>query len=77
MTATAAPVYFESTDASRESAVSVSTLHKYERQGLIRPLRTASGRRLYSPDDLEIVKALRRQRERQAVRAGGRDPQAA
>lgn len=45
---------------SRQTAVSVSTLRLWEDQyGLLSPLRTAGGTRLYSASDLERVRRIR------------------
>lgn len=51
---------FKIGSASRQSAVSVSTLRLWEEQyGLLSPLRTAGGTRLYSMADIERARRIR------------------
>jgi MerR family transcriptional regulator/heat shock protein HspR len=40
--------------------VAVQTIRMYEKQGLILPLRTQTGRRMYSLNDLEKLRCIRR-----------------
>lgn len=46
--------------AARILKVSVHSLRQYEREGLILPYKTDSGRRLYSELELEKVRCIRR-----------------
>jgi DNA-binding transcriptional MerR regulator len=46
-------------ELSRRCGVSVRMLRYYERQGLLRPARRASGYRLYSDADLLAVRRIR------------------
>lgn len=45
---------------AEKSGVSVSAIRKYEAEGLLIPHRTASGHRLFSHEDLERVRIIRR-----------------
>jgi DNA-binding transcriptional MerR regulator len=45
-------------DAADQTGVSVYTLHYYEREGLLRTSRTASGHRRYDAGDLEWIRIL-------------------
>ena len=48
-------------DAAKALGVGVQTLHYYERKGLIPPpSRSASGYRLYTPDQVERVRFIRK-----------------
>ena len=48
-------------ELSKRSGVSPELLRAWERRyGLLRPTRSAGGLRLYSPDDVERVRAMRR-----------------
>ncbi|WCT75232.1 MerR family transcriptional regulator [Sphingomonas naphthae] len=40
-------------DVARRTGLTARALRFYEGRGLVRPLRSASGRRLYAPDDIE------------------------
>lgn len=46
--------------AARELRVAVQTLRMYENAGLILPVRSASGRRLYSMKDMEKLRCIRK-----------------
>ena len=50
-------------EAARQVGVSPSALRLWERQGLIRPSRTAGRYRLYSDADIEQLRSVRRLRE--------------
>ena len=56
--------------AARHAGVSTSALRLWERQGLVRPSRSASGYRLYSDADLARLRRIRDMRDDQ-VNAGG------
>ena len=56
--------------AAAHVGVSTSVLRLWERQGLVRPLRSASGYRMYSDADLRRLRRIRRMRDDQ-VSAGG------
>ena len=43
-------------DAARALGISIETLHRYGKQGLISSMRTAGGHRRYSSKDLENFK---------------------
>jgi len=45
---------------SRRVGLPISTLHYYERRGLLSPARNVSGHRVYSADDVEWVAFVRR-----------------
>ncbi len=47
-------------EAAVAAEVRVQTLHYYERLGLIRPGRSAAGYRLYDPETVRSVRAIRR-----------------
>ncbi|MGN6239009.1 MAG: MerR family transcriptional regulator, partial [Cellulosimicrobium cellulans] len=47
-------------DVSRATGASPRLLRYYEEQGLLAPARSATGQRLYSPDDVERVARVRR-----------------
>lgn len=53
------PVYTISTTAEL-LGISIHTLRMYEREGLIIPFKKNSGHRLYSQDDIERIKCIRR-----------------
>lgn len=51
-------------EAARASGVSVETIRYYERVGVVaKPRRTASGRRVYAPDDVAALRFVRRCRD--------------
>lgn len=54
---------FAISDVARLLAISPSTLRMWETIGLILPARTAGGRRLYSPQQVERLKYVQRLRE--------------
>jgi DNA-binding transcriptional MerR regulator/quercetin dioxygenase-like cupin family protein len=56
--------------AARHAGVSTSALRLWERQGLVRPSRSAAGYRLYSDADLARLRRIRDMRDDQ-VNAGG------
>jgi DNA-binding transcriptional MerR regulator len=59
-------------EAARLVGVSPSALRLWERQGLVRPNRTAGGRyRLYSDADLEHLRSIRRLRQVDRLNAPG------
>jgi len=58
-------------EAARLIGVSPSALRQWERQGLVRPMRTPGGYRLYSADDLERLRRVRRLRHVERVNAPG------
>lgn len=47
-------------DVARATGASARLLRYYEEQGLLAPARSASGQRLYAPDDVERVERIRR-----------------
>jgi DNA-binding transcriptional MerR regulator/quercetin dioxygenase-like cupin family protein len=49
--------------AARQAGVSPSALRQWERQGLLRPMRSLAGYRLYSDADLEKLRRIRAMRE--------------
>jgi DNA-binding transcriptional MerR regulator/mannose-6-phosphate isomerase-like protein (cupin superfamily) len=55
---TAAPVRFKIAEAARMAGVSPSTLRLWESQGLIEPVRTESGQRLYEDAHIERLKEI-------------------
>jgi len=46
--------------AAKKLKVSVPALRVYEREGLLLPFRTETGRRIYSHQDIEIIALIRR-----------------
>lgn len=51
-------------EASRRSGVGIETIRYYEREGIVpAPERTASNRRVYSPQDVGRLRLLRRCRD--------------
>lgn len=52
------PVRFRITEAARLAGVSASTLRLWEAQGLIEPIRTASGQRLYNREQLDRLQEI-------------------
>lgn len=58
-------------EAARRVGVSASALRQWERQGLIRPMRTDSGYRLYTDDDLARLDRVRRLRQVDGVNPPG------
>ena len=47
-------------DAARMLDMHPQTLRKYERLGLVRPARTVGSMRLYSPDEIERLRFIKR-----------------
>ncbi len=68
--AAVAPPLYEASDMARALGVSVSALRKWEAAGLVAPLRTVGGSRIYTDGDLATLRA--RRAERAAARAVGR-----
>ena len=63
-----APTYLESGQVARTLGVSVEALRAWERRGKISPpLRTASGTRLYTPQQVEEIRQARKARKRAEV----------
>ncbi|QLF68262.1 MerR family transcriptional regulator [Peteryoungia desertarenae] len=52
-------IRFKIAEAARMAGVSPSTLRLWESQGLIEPIRTASGQRLFTRDHIERLKTIR------------------
>ena len=46
--------------AAREAGVSADTLRSYCRQGLLRPIRDSSGRRLFTLEEVECIRGIHR-----------------
>jgi hypothetical protein len=67
VSAVAEPQYMESSDFARRFNVSTAAVFKWEREGLISPLRTTGGRRLFTEAD--VVALERARAERAAARA--------
>src|SRR5664279_4917384 len=57
--AAAAPVYLKIGDVAELTGVSASVIRSWERLGIIHPARTDSKYRLYSKDDLKVLKRAR------------------
>lgn len=57
--------------AAEAVGVSPSALRRWEREGLVRPQRSESGYRLYSPDDVARLRAVRRMRRVELVNGPG------
>jgi DNA-binding transcriptional MerR regulator len=53
---------FGSRDAAAELGIDTTTLRAMEKRGDISPLRTSTGHRVYSPEDLAAVRAYRESR---------------
>jgi DNA-binding transcriptional MerR regulator/quercetin dioxygenase-like cupin family protein len=51
-------IRFKIAEAARMAGVSPSTLRLWESQGLIEPVRTESGQRLYEPSHVELLKKI-------------------
>lgn len=49
-------LHYTTAEACHAAGCCLPTLRKYEGQGLIRPARFGNGYRLYTPEDIEIVK---------------------
>ncbi|MEB2400464.1 MAG: MerR family transcriptional regulator [Alcaligenaceae bacterium] len=50
-------------DVARLTNTNPSTLRLWERHGLIRPARSASGQRVYSPEDIQTIRSILRMRK--------------
>ncbi len=59
---TTRPVYYETSDFGRTFGVTSATVDKWCRLGLLSPLRTVGGRRLFTEADREAIQRLRAQR---------------
>jgi DNA-binding transcriptional MerR regulator/quercetin dioxygenase-like cupin family protein len=55
---TTAPVHYKIAEAARMAGVSASTLRLWESQGLLEPIRTRSGQRLYEPAHIDRLKTI-------------------
>ncbi len=73
--ATIAPPLYERSDVARIFGVSASAVLKWETAGIIAPLRTVGGSRLYTENDVATIRRVRE--ERAATRAGRRATHAA
>ncbi len=63
MVATVEPQFMECSDAARTIGVATTTLKKWEREGkLAPPIRTIGGRRLYTVEQVEGLRAERQAR---------------
>lgn len=56
---TVEPVFYGSTHVSSILNCDGKTLSDYERRGIVAPLRTTSGRRLFRQSDIDAAKAYR------------------
>ncbi len=56
------PRYYETSDFARSFGVSAALVDKWCRVGLLTPLRTVGGRRLFTESDREEILRLRAQR---------------
>ena len=65
------PASYRISEAARQVGVSASALRQWERLGLVRPMRTRSGYRLYSDDDLSRLHRVRRMRQVDGVNPPG------
>src|SRR5664279_3799744 len=57
--AAAAPVYLKIGDVAELTGVSASVIRSWERLGIIHPTRTDSKYRLYSKDDVKVLRRAR------------------
>jgi hypothetical protein len=69
------PEYLLTSAAAAQAGVSVATLRAYEASGLVRPLRTAHGVRLFTQADVEKVKQIYRARLERHGKTGARREQ--
>lgn len=51
-------VFRETSDVARELGVSAASVQLWTRLGLVTPLRTLGGRRLFTPEDVATLRAL-------------------
>jgi MerR family transcriptional regulator/heat shock protein HspR len=58
-------------DAARMLDMHPQTLRKYERLGLVRPARTVGSMRLYSPDEIERLRFIKRLVDESGVNLAG------
>lgn len=65
-----APRLYETSDVARAFGVSAAAIIKWERAGLVAPLRTVGGSRIFTEDDLATLRV--RREERDAARAARR-----
>lgn len=56
--ASGGPSRFSIGDVERETGLSQRQIRYYERKGLVRPMRTPGGHRLYSSADVERLRAV-------------------
>jgi len=63
MVATIEPKYMETGDVARTFGVSSEAVRKWEREGtIVAPIRTVGGRRLFSLEQVEEIRARRASR---------------
>ena len=60
---TAAAQFLNPSEASNQLGVSVKALRLYEQRGLITPMRTAAGWRVYGPDEMSRLTEIAALRE--------------
>jgi DNA-binding transcriptional MerR regulator len=59
-------------EAARRLGVHPNTIVLWERKGLITPMRDSANRRLFTPEEIDIIAAIRAARGRMP-KAGGAD----
>ena len=64
------PVYLETSDVARELNVSAAAVQLWTKQGRVTPLRTIGGRRLFTPADLEALRAMQNERAPRRAKHG-------
>lgn len=57
--------YFTSGSIAHEIGCATETVRLYERRGIVRPVRDSQGRRLFTTEDLEVLRKYRRTRDTQ------------
>ena len=57
--------------AARELGMHPQTLRKYERLGLVSPTRTIGSMRLYSPEEIERLRLIKRLVDEQGINLAG------
>ena len=65
------PVYTIGT-AAKMLSVSVQTLRLYEHEGLILPFKTPGNQRMYSPEDIERLRCIRKMINEEKISIDGR-----
>lgn len=65
----AAPQFSETGTVARELQVSDSLVRVWIRQGLVTPIRTVGGRYLFTPEQIEILRARRNPRRTSNIAA--------